>query len=125
MQKDCAAPARGLYLGPRFQFSWLYAEKLGVDKIFVLSAKYGVVEPGQVIEPYKRSFDNNARLPSRHRGVVQPMGVAERQAWVQLVVHQLSLVADLEKDFFIILGGQRQRYYLHPLSLTWKPGQKI
>jgi hypothetical protein len=40
---------------------------------FILSAKYGLVDPGQVIEPYEMTLNR--------------MGRRERQAWAERVLH--------------------------------------
>lgn len=125
-QKDTAAPARELYLGELFRFSLRYAEKLKVDKAFVLSAKYGVVELSEIIEPYKISINNNGRLSSHQRGVVQPMNDLQRDAWVKMVIQQLSVITDLEMDFFIVFGGKRHRYLLYPFITHLEgPGKKF
>jgi len=46
-----AAPAKDLYTGPLFRAARAYAEA-HADAWYVLSAKYGLVHPDRVIEPY-------------------------------------------------------------------------
>ena len=46
-----AAPARELYQGDTFKLALRVAERLA-DEVLILSAKHGVVELGQLVEPY-------------------------------------------------------------------------
>jgi hypothetical protein len=46
------ASARHLYISPQFKKNLAYAQRLDPDAIFVLSAKYGLVDLDQEIEPY-------------------------------------------------------------------------
>lgn len=46
------ASARHLYISPLFKKNLAYAQRLNPDAIFVLSAKYGLVDLDQEIEPY-------------------------------------------------------------------------
>lgn len=48
---DRAAPTRELYTGPLFRAALRYAEAT-CDRVFVLSAKHGLVELDAVVEPY-------------------------------------------------------------------------
>lgn len=52
MKAEHAAPARELYRGPLFKAALAYAEREGFDAVYVLSAKHGLVELGQELEPY-------------------------------------------------------------------------
>ena len=46
------AQAKQLYISPLFKKNLAYAQQLKPDAIFILSAKYGLVDLEQVIEPY-------------------------------------------------------------------------
>jgi hypothetical protein len=94
------APARSLYISPLFKKNLGYAQRLNPDAIFILSAKYGLVELDQVIEPYDLTLNN--------------IGSGEIKAWASRVVRQLSALADLQQDHFIFLAGQKYRKYLLP-----------
>jgi hypothetical protein len=94
------APARSLYISPLFKKNLRYAQRLNPDAIFILSAKYGLVELDQVIEPYDLTLNN--------------IGSGEIKAWASRVVRQLSALADLQQDHFIFLAGQKYRKYLLP-----------
>jgi hypothetical protein len=46
------AKAEALYISPLFVSNLRYAKRLKPDSIFILSAKYGLVELEREIEPY-------------------------------------------------------------------------
>jgi hypothetical protein len=49
------APARDLYIGGIFAMRRRYAERLG-RPWFILFAKYGLVDPSQILEPYDQTI---------------------------------------------------------------------
>src|SRR4051794_40246119 len=69
------APAKGLYCSPLWHGRRRYAESTG-HPWFILSARHGLVDPEQHLEPYDLAL---ARLPA-----------AERMAWGERVVAQLA-----------------------------------
>jgi hypothetical protein len=93
------AKARDLYTSDLFRSALQYAYYLKADKIFVLSAKYGLVELDQVIAPYEMTLNN--------------MGEPQK-AWAGAVIRALSKKTDLQSDLFIILAGEKYRKYLLP-----------
>lgn len=95
---DTSARASDLYISPLFRLNWAYANQLLPDAIFILSAKYGLVSPVQVIEPYNVTLNN--------------MSSQEVKDWAECVLGQLSNHADLNRDHFIFLAGQKYRKYL-------------
>lgn len=88
-----AAPARDLYASALFQKARAYAERTA-DEWFVLSAKYGLVSPDTVIEPYDVTLN--------------AMGVGERRAWAAKVQRQLEPVTRAG-DTVVMLAGARYR----------------
>lgn len=54
------APARDLYQSPLFQKASAYCERT-YDRWFILSAKYGLLDPKFVIEPYDLSLKSMTR----------------------------------------------------------------
>ena len=50
-----------MYISPLFQKMMAYAERLNPKGIFILSAKYGLLNPNDIIEPYERG-PREARL---------------------------------------------------------------
>jgi cytoplasmic iron level regulating protein YaaA (DUF328/UPF0246 family) len=68
--------------------------------VFILSAKYGLVQPTDEIEPYDVTLNT--------------MSVAQVKAWSEQVFGQLKASADVERDHFIFLAGMRYRQHLVP-----------
>lgn len=93
MKRPRAAAARDLYTSPWFRKASGYAEAVA-DGWYVLSAKYGLVDPGRVIEPYDETLNE--------------MGSRERRAWAAGVLRQLEVVLR-SGDKVIMLAGQRYR----------------
>ena len=92
------ARARDLYIGSLFKYSLQYAETLRQDKIFILSAKYYLLDLERMIEPYEMTLN--------------AFSVEERKEWGMRVIEQLSEITSLTQDKFTILAGQK---YINPL----------
>lgn len=95
-----AARARDIYVSPLFRLNLVYAESLKPDAIFVLSAKHGLLALESQVEPYELTLNT--------------MGVGQIKAWAGGVVSQLAEVADLKRDRFVILAGDKYRKFLVP-----------
>lgn len=100
------AKAKELYISPLFVKNLHYAELLNPDIIFVLSAKYGLVDLNHEIEPYNLTLNN--------------MSAFQIREWTDRVLHQLRMVTDVENDDFIILAGNNYRKYLLPHLAHYK-----
>ena len=50
------ARAKDLYISPLFKFNLRYAKSLKPNKIFILSAKYGLVPLEKEIDPYNQTL---------------------------------------------------------------------
>lgn len=74
-----------------FSLSYAYAKK-AADKVFILSAKYGLLEENDRISPYEFTLK---QLPYNRR-----------VDWAQYVLKQLRPKCDIENDEFIILTGK-------------------
>lgn len=101
-----AARAQDLYMSPLFRRQLAYARKLAPDSIFILSAKYGLVDLDEVIEPYDLTLKD--------------LGSRDRQAWAGRVLAQLQRKADLSADRFIVLAGVPYRQFLTPALGHWE-----
>ncbi len=89
-------PARSLYTSAWFKKASAYAQQIA-DRWFILSAKYGLVPPDQVIAPYDETLN---RMPA-----------AQRRAWAKRVLQDLRHEVQAGDDI-IILAGQRYRAHL-------------
>ena len=97
-----AAKAKNLYDSPLFKLSWQYANKLKPDRIYILSAKYGLVDPSAMLNPY------NATLNS--------MSTKEVRAWADKVIIQMEKEKiNFFKDKAIFLAGSNYRKHITTL----------
>lgn len=87
-----ATSAKRLYsASPLFRLSLAYAKQLRPDAIYILSAKYGLVELDQEIAPYEKTLLR--------------MDWAERAAWGRRVLDRLWTLHSLTKDRYTFLAG--------------------
>jgi hypothetical protein len=92
--------AEDLYISPLFRYSLAYARKLNPDEIFILSAKYGLIDLDEIIEPYDETLIGKK--------------AEEIKKWSENVIGQISGRYDLKKDKFIFLAGANYRKYILP-----------
>lgn len=88
---DFRCEAKNMYKSPLFIKSYNYVKSLKVDDIYILSAKYGLLECTDIIEPYDitlKTFDRQELLN-----------------WTSMVVSSLKQKTSLMEDNFIILAG--------------------
>ena len=93
-----AAPARDLFVGPLFRKARLYAERSGAPW-YVLSAKFGLLDPDEVVSPYDVYLGN--------------CSVQYRSAWGGWVVAQLAEREQLSGAVVEVHAG---RTYCAPLE---------
>jgi hypothetical protein len=96
-KKPRKCKAKDLYDSTWFRYAWSYAQSLNPDKVFVLSAKYGLVDPEAEIEPYKETLITKSGR--------------ERCAWAASLLTSLRDRTDVTNDTFIILAGEKYRAY--------------
>ncbi len=98
-KKSYKCKARELYSpSALFSISYNYAKTIGVDAIYILSAKYGLLNEDDMVEPYEKKVDDLSR--------------SERIEWANLVKRQLEKEFDMFNVEFVILTGKS---YLNPL----------
>ena len=103
---DHKARAKDIYISTLFRYAFKYAQSMHPDKIFILSAKYGLLNLEQEIEPYNQTLNT--------------MGAAQVKSWSENVLARLSRESNLEKDEIIFLAGARYRKYLTPKIKNYK-----
>jgi hypothetical protein len=91
-----AAPSREFYVSPWFLAVRQYVEATG-DPWYVLSAKYGLVGPMQVLAPYDETLNN--------------MKIAERRAWASRVTAQMDQHMPTVRTV-VAFAGLRYREFL-------------
>ena len=99
------AKARELYISPLFKYSLKYAISLKPDKIYVLSAKYGLLDLDNEIGPYDETLNSMSKIQVKE--------------WSDKVIQQMKLNFDLD-DEVIFLAGQRYRKFLLPQLKNYK-----
>jgi hypothetical protein len=89
-----------LYISTLFKLNLKYANSLKFDDIYILSAKYGLLNLEQEIEPYEQTLNN--------------MPAAEVKIWANKVLTQLQGITSLDDTEVTFLAGERYRKYLLP-----------
>lgn len=99
---------------PFFRKNLEYAGLLRPDKIFILSAKHGLLDLEREIEPYDVTLSNVSRKTRTKKPELRVLSKEERKIWSKDLLRQLSEVTDLNKDMFIFLAGKNYREFLIP-----------
>lgn len=98
-KQDFACSAIEMYTKSNyFNLRLDYCRKIGVDQIFILSAKYGLLEPDAIIQPYNLHLKETSK--------------EYKLNWSKEVLKDLKEKTDLENDEFIILAGNDYMNYL-------------
>ena len=92
--------AEELYISTLFRLSLAYAKKLKPDKIFILSAKYGLLNLNDEIATYNENLNNKP--------------VSDIKIWAEKVVFKLGKIANLQNNIFIFFAGKKYREYILP-----------
>lgn len=95
---DRRSKAKDLYISPLFKLNLEYSKHLKVDKTYILSAKYGLLELNDEIEPYDVTL--------------KCMNVIEKKNWASMVLKQLKMSENINSTCFIFLAGEQYRKYL-------------
>lgn len=91
-KKYYPCPARIMYsASPIFRWTLKYALST-CDKVYILSAKHGLLELDDIINFYNVSFDESS--------------IEERKEWAGKVLSDLRAKTSLENDEFLILVGK-------------------
>ena len=99
-----------MYISPLFKYCLEYAGLQNPDKIFILSAKYGLLNLEEEIEPYNETLNKKSD--------------EEIKKWAGLVIEKLRRACDLKNDKFIFLAGENYRKYLIPAILNYETPMK-
>lgn len=94
------AKAKDLYISTLFKLNLRYAEKLNPDGVYILSAKYGLLNLEQEIDPYEQTLNN--------------MRANEVKRWANQVIEQIKKICVIEETEFVFLAGEKYRKYLLP-----------
>lgn len=92
------AKAKDMYISSFFKKQLEYAKCLKPKNIFILSAKYGVLELDDVIEPYEKTLNNFSER--------------EKKFWAYKCFKQLKKKKVDFKEKTVFLAGNNYRKYL-------------
>jgi hypothetical protein len=95
-KRAASASAKDLYVSEWFNRARAYLEATGCPW-FILSAKYGLVAPNEIIAPYEQTLNH--------------MGIAERRAWANSVQAQMDQHLP-PAERIVIFAGKRYREFL-------------
>ena len=98
--------AKDLYVSALFKYNYQYAQLLKPDRIFILSAKYGLIDPDDEIEPYDETLNTKSRNEIRE--------------WSLKILSDLNQKTNLKEDEFIFLAGNNYRMFLIPKIRNYK-----
>lgn len=84
-----------------FRGGWRYAHSLNPDKIYILSAKYGLLEEDDIIEPYEKTL-----VSARDN---------EIRKWSAMVAKQISKKGIDRNQKAVFLCGKNYRKYIKNL----------
>ena len=99
--------AGDIYLSPLFKKAKEYASN-NFDQWYILSAKYGLIQPGTIIEPYEKTLNKMSRQ--------------DRRKWSEDVFEELKKCTQSDDEITFVAG---QRYRQDLTSLLLKRGNKI
>ena len=98
--------AEDLYISTLFRLSFAHAKKLKPDKIFILSAKYGLLNLNDEIATYNETLNDKS--------------TSDVKIWAEKVVSKLGKIANLQNDIFIFFAGKKYREYILPQIRYYK-----
>ena len=99
VSKKLKAPseAKNLYVSPWFKKASLIASKY-FDECYILSAKYGLLNPEEIITPYEKTLLKMTRI--------------ERLKWANKVIKQINNQIEKQSEI-IIFAGEKYREFLN------------
>lgn len=94
------ALAQNLFTAPLYKRSRAYA-MARCERWYIISARYGLVEPDRLIDPYEMTLDTMTEM--------------ERFKWAELVISLLSRQRLSINDTLVLLGGSAYQSILMPV----------
>ena len=99
---------------PLFRKSLEYAGLLKPDKIYILSAKHGLLGLEKEIDPYDETLSYLSAKQRAKKPNVKVLSKEEKRTWSDNVVSKLRGISNLNKDNFIFLAGKDYWGFLIP-----------
>jgi cytoplasmic iron level regulating protein YaaA (DUF328/UPF0246 family) len=95
------APAQYLYISPLFKKMSAYARKFG-DEWYILSARYGLVHPDEIIAPYNDTLKEKTQ--------------SQKIEWAMAMFSKLLEVLRPGDTVIILAGLDYRRFLLKPIE---------
>lgn len=96
-KRDTACSAQEMYISPLFKKSYAYALR-HAQKIYILSAKHGLLSPQKIISPYNETLNSK----TEH----------EKKIWAAKVYAQMQQAGIHPDDKILFLCGENYCKYL-------------
>lgn len=100
-KKDGCHRAQDIYISPLFKLRWRYVSN-HFDKIFILSAKHGLIEPSRRIRKYDTSLDQ--------------ISANKRKVWSRKVAKQLQRIISSNEEIYFFCGKKYREFLIGLLS---------
>ena len=98
-KQDYPCKAREMYSASQwFRGGWKYAETLKPSKIYILSAKYGLLDPETTITPYNRTLSGAK--------------INEVKRWSKMVAKQMKQAGVNFNEQAVFICGKKYREYI-------------
>jgi len=95
-KKISPCQAKDLYQGELFKKSLRYCQQEKFDKIYILSAKYGLVSLSDIIQPYEKTLNTFTE--------------DEKKNWSNKVKQQI-LEKNISGEFWFFCGSNYHKYF--------------
>jgi hypothetical protein len=108
-KRKTKAKARDIYISPLFRYSLKYALSLtSENKIYILSAKYGLLKLDEVIDPYELTLNT--------------MSESEKKKWAYKVYLQMKKYGiNFDEDAVFLTGKNYRKYLITKFSNATAP----
>ena len=91
--------AKDMYISPLFKKAYNYAVKrVPEERIYILSAKYGLIPGEKIIEPYEKTISHARQI--------------EQKIWSYRIIKEMNLYGISKKSKILILAGGGYRKYI-------------
>lgn len=100
-KKPYARKAIELYDSPLFKKSVEYARKNGVERIYIISAKHGLIPAEKVIAPYEETLNGKSDKHLKH--------------WAYKVIKQADAIGIRRDEEILLLGGENYLKYIRKI----------
>ena len=78
-KRDSRCKAKDMYISPLFKKAYQYAQQfVAEDKIYILSAKYGLIHSSQMIDPYEKTLNSD--------------NDKERKVWAYNIIQRMKIL---------------------------------